>query len=138
MSLPTGTPQNGSAAPTVLIVEDDAATRRLYKFLLTNGGYLVLEAEDGLAAVELLAQNHCSLVITDMNMPRMDGMELIKHIRSVYGDLYVILITAFGTPDTEKNALRIGANDYLSKPFEFEELEGRVRAFFQSRSQSVR
>jgi two-component system, chemotaxis family, chemotaxis protein CheY len=78
------------------------------------------------------------MVITDMNMPRMDGMELIRHIRAVYGDLYVILITAFGTPDTEKNAMRIGANDYLSKPFDFEELEGRVRAFFQSRPHSVR
>jgi two-component system, chemotaxis family, chemotaxis protein CheY len=138
MSLPTGSPGNGSAAPTVLIVEDDAATRRLYKFLLTNGGYVVLEAEDGLAAIELLEQNRCSMVITDMNMPRMDGMELIRHIRAAYGDLYVILITAFGTPDTEKQALRIGANDYLSKPFDFEDLEGRVRAFFQSRAQPVR
>jgi two-component system, chemotaxis family, chemotaxis protein CheY len=138
MSLPTGSPENGSAALRVLIVEDDPATRRLYKFLLTNGGYDVLEAEDGMAAVELLERNHCSLVITDMNMPRMGGMELIKHIRASYGDLYVILITAFGTPDIEKQALRIGANDYLPKPFDFEELEGRLRAFFQSRTQSVR
>ena len=69
-----------------------------------------------------------------MNMPRMDGMDLIRAIRRDYNDIYVILITAFGTPDTEKQAMRIGANDYLAKPFDFEELERRVRSFFQSRA----
>ena len=121
----------------VLIVEDDAATRRLYKFLLTNVGYPVLEAEDGVAALDQLAQNRCDLVITDMNMPRMDGMELIKAIRRDYANIYVIMITAFGTPDTEKQALRIGADDYLAKPFDFEELERRVRIFFQGRATSA-
>jgi len=124
---------NGSS-PTVLVVEDDAATRRLYKFMLTNGGYPVVEAEDGVVALEQLAKQHFDLVITDMNMPRMDGMELIQAIRRDYNDVYVILITAFGTPDTEKQARRIGANDYLAKPFDFEELERRVRAFFESRA----
>jgi two-component system chemotaxis response regulator CheY len=104
---------------------------------LTNGGYLVLEAEDGCAALEQLAKHHCELVITDMNMPRMDGMELIKAIRRDYSGIYVILITAFGTPDTEKQALRIGADDYLAKPFDFEELERRVRSFFRGRATSA-
>ncbi|MBK9710982.1 MAG: response regulator [Kouleothrix sp.] len=134
MSLQTNPAVTNGAAPHVLIVEDDAATRRLYKFMLTNGGYPVLEAEDGVMALEQLAQHHCDLVITDMNMPRMDGMELIQAIRRDYNNVYVILITAFGTPDTEKQARRIGANDYLAKPFDFEELERRVRAFFQSRA----
>jgi len=122
---------------TVLIVEDDAATRRLYKFLLMNGGYSVLEAEDGIAALEQLAVNRCDLAITDMNMPRMDGLELIKAIRQQHPEVYVIMITAFGTPDTEKQALRLGANDYLAKPFDFEDLERRVRSFFQQRAQEA-
>lgn len=134
MSLPTNPAATNGHTPNVLIVEDDAATRRLYKFMLTNGGYPVIEAEDGVAALEQLAKHHCELVITDMNMPRMDGMELIQSIRRDYPDMYVILITAFGTPDTEKQARRIGANDYLAKPFDFEELERRVRAFFESRA----
>jgi two-component system chemotaxis response regulator CheY len=133
MSLPTN-PTTNDGSPSVLIVEDDAATRRLYKFMLTNGGYPVLEAEDGIAALEQLATHHFDLVITDMNMPRMDGMELIQAIRRDYSDIHVILITAFGTPDTEKQARRIGANDYLAKPFDFEELERRVRAFYESRA----
>lgn len=134
MSLPTNPAAANGHTPNVLIVEDDAATRRLYKFMLTNGGYPVIEAEDGVAALEQLAKHPCELVITDMNMPRMDGMELIQSIRRDYPDMYVILITAFGTPDTEKQARRIGANDYLAKPFDFEELERRVRAFFESRA----
>jgi two-component system chemotaxis response regulator CheY len=121
----------------VLIVEDDAATRRLYKFLLTNGGYTVLEAEDGVAAIEQLQKTTCDMVITDMNMPRMDGLELIQTIRRDFGDVYVIMITAFGTPDTEKQALRYGANDYLAKPFDFEELERRVRDYFLRRAQTA-
>lgn len=122
------------AESTVLIVEDDPATRRLYKFLLSNGGYAVVEAEDGVMALEQLAQHQCAMVITDMNMPRMDGMELIKAIRHTYPTTYVIMITAFGTPDIEKQALRSGANDYLAKPFDFDELERRVQLFFQQYS----
>ena len=123
--------------PSVLIVEDDAATRRLYRFLLSNGGYIVLEAEDGVAALEQISRQQCDLIITDMNMPRMDGMELIRNIRRDHPNIYVILITAFGTPDTEKQAVKAGANDYLAKPFDFEELERRVRVFFENRSGSV-
>lgn len=134
MSVPTSSAITNGGSPSVLIVEDDAATRRLYKFMLTNGGYPVREAEDGVAALEQLAQHHFDLVITDMNMPRMDGMELIQAIRRDYNDVHVILITAFGTPDTEKQARRMGANDYLAKPFDFEELERRVRTFFESRA----
>lgn len=124
-----GSHENGNNC--VLIVDDDVATRRLYSFLLNNGGYTVVEAEDGMEALEKLRQISCSLVITDMNMPRMDGMELIRNIRCDYPQLQVILITAFGTPETEKQARRIGANDYLAKPFDFEELEERVRRLFE-------
>jgi two-component system, chemotaxis family, chemotaxis protein CheY len=137
MSFATSTALADRGTPHVLIVEDDAATRRLYKFLLTNGGYAVLEAEDGVMALDQLSRSHCDLVITDMNMPRMDGMELIQAIRRDYSSVYVIMITAFGTPDTEKQALRMGANDYLAKPFDFEELERRVRMFFESRATSA-
>lgn len=128
---------NGHTGYTILIVEDDAATRRLYRFLLSSGGYVVLEAEDGLEAIDVLQRHHCDLVITDMNMPRMDGLDLIRTIRKDFGDISIILITAFGTPDTHKQALRLGANDYLAKPFDFEELERRVRACFQNRQRPL-
>lgn len=128
--------KNQPTPDAILIVEDDVATRRLYKFLLTNGGYTVLEAEDGIAALEVLAVNECALIITDMNMPRMDGFQLIKEIRQQQNNIHIIIITAFGTPETERQALRIGANDYLPKPLDFEELERRVHHAFAQHAQS--
>ena len=122
-----------SVQATVMIVEDDAATRRLYRFLLTNSGYTVVEAEDGVMALERLGATPCELVITDMNMPRMNGMELARAIRQRNPKMYIIMVTAFGTPDTEKQAIKAGINDYLTKPFDFEELEERVRKFFANR-----
>ncbi len=118
---------------TVMIVEDDAAIRRLYRFLLANSGYNVVEAEDGVMAMERLNAHTCHLIITDMNMPRMGGMELVRAVRQLYPDMYIIMVTAFGTPDTEKQAYRAGVNEYLTKPFDFEELEERVRNFFKKK-----
>lgn len=129
--------QDSAAKDVILIVEDDVAMRRLYKFLLTNGGYTVLEAEDGVAALEVLAQQPCSLIITDMNMPRMDGFQFIKQLRQQNEHIHIIMITAFGTPDTERVAMRVGANEYLPKPFDFEELEQRVRSALDRRENSV-
>ncbi|NJN16939.1 MAG: response regulator [Oscillochloris sp.] len=117
-------------APVVMIVEDDAATRRLYRFLLTNSGYTVIEAEDGQAALELYTSRPCDVIITDMNMPRMGGIEMVRTLRQQNSPVYIIMVTAFGTPDTEKHAYRTGVNEYLTKPFDFEELERRVQEFF--------
>jgi two-component system chemotaxis response regulator CheY len=123
-------------SPTVMIVEDDPSTRRLYRFLLTNGGYTVIEAEDGVAALDRLATQSCDIIITDMNMPRMGGIELVRTLRQNNSDMYVIMVTAFGTPDTEKHAYRSGVNEYLTKPFDFEELERRVQTFFARKPNS--
>jgi two-component system chemotaxis response regulator CheY len=120
---------------TVMVVEDDAATRRLYRFLLTNSGYIVLEAEDGQAALEKLDAQACDVIITDMNMPRVGGIEMVRILRQTHPHIYVIMVTAFGTPDTEKQAIRAGVNEYLTKPFDFEELERRVSAYFARRTE---
>ncbi len=122
--------------PTIMVVEDDAATRRLYRFLLRNSGYDVIEAEDGIDALEKLAVHDCDLIITDMNMPRMGGIEFVRTLRQNRSQVYVIMVTAFGTPDTEKNALRTGVNEYLTKPFDFDELERRLQNYFAHRDQS--
>lgn len=121
-------------SPTVMIVEDDPATRRLYRFLFANSGYVVVEAEDGVAALERLKTTSVDVIITDMNMPRMGGLDLVRTLRESNSAVYVIMVTAFGTPDTEKHAFRAGVNEYLTKPFEFEELERRVQGYFSRRS----
>jgi two-component system chemotaxis response regulator CheY len=113
-----------------MVVEDDPATRRLYRFLLSNSGYTVIEAGDGAAALEQLKSHTCDVIITDMNMPVMGGIDLVRTLRQNNSAVYVIMVTAFGTPDTEKHAFRAGVNEYLTKPFDFEELERRVQSFF--------
>ncbi len=119
---------------TVMIVEDDSSTRRLYRFLLNNSGYSVLEAENGQSAIEQLSSQGCDIVITDMNMPHMGGIEMVRQLRERAIPVYVIMVTAFGTPDTEKQAFRAGVDEYLTKPFDFEELERRIQAFFDRRA----
>ncbi len=120
--------------PTIMVVEDEVATRRLYRFLLRNSGYNVIEAEDGIDALERLATQECDVIITDMNMPRMGGIELVRTLRQNQSQVYIIMVTAFGTPDTEKNALRAGANEYITKPFDFDELERRLQNYFNRRN----
>ncbi|WP_322512606.1 response regulator [Chloroflexus sp.] len=122
--------------PTIMVVEDDAATRRLYRFLLRNSGYDVIEAEDGIDALEKLAVHDCDVIITDMNMPRMGGIELVRTLRQNRSQVYIIMVTAFGTPDTEKHAFRTGVNEYLTKPFDFDELERRLQNYFARRNQA--
>lgn len=134
MALPNDNTSNAQNKHQVLLVEDDSTSRRLYKYLFANAGYTILEAEDGIAALELLSQHPCELIITDLHMPRMNGMQFTETIRRIYPSIYVIMITAFSTPDTEKQALRIGVDDYLAKPFDFEKLEQRVRSFFADRT----
>src|SRR3712207_885887 len=75
----------------ILIVDDDPETRRLYRFLFTTSGLSVEEAEDGLGALRKLKEQPIPLVITDLNMPQMDGIELIRSIRTDFPDIYLIL-----------------------------------------------
>jgi DNA-binding response OmpR family regulator len=124
-------PEDDDEQPTVMIVEDDPAIRRLYSFLLSNAGYEVLEAEDGQVALEHYEEQPCHLIITDMNMPRMGGMDLVRELRKKRYTVYIIMVTAYGTTDTKKMAFRLGANEYIPKPFDFEELKGRTRNYFE-------
>lgn len=121
-----------SVVPMVMVVDDDAAIRRLCRFYLMSRGYDVVEACDGQDALEKFRQQPCRLIIVDMNMPRMNGLQLIDQLRAQRFDVHIILITAFGTAAVEKDVLRRGANEYIVKPFDSEELVSRVDEFFDS------
>jgi len=121
---------------SILVVDDDSATRRLYKFLLLNSGYSVVEAVNGVDALKKMADYDVHLVITDMNMPEMDGLELIRLIRRDFKDMPVMLVTAFGNPSTEKQARNSGADLYLAKPFDFHEMERHIDELIRSKSYS--
>jgi CheY-like chemotaxis protein len=112
----------------VLIVDDDRILLSLTEKKLKKHekNFTVLTAEDGLQAVSILKENHISLVATDLHMPHMDGFALLAHLSENYPDIPVIILTAYGSPTSKRNALEGGAAEYLEKPFVMEELTQKI------------
>jgi signal transduction histidine kinase len=113
--------------PRVLIVDDEALSRELCQDFLEEGGYELAAAADGQAALELLKSQSFDLVLSDINMPRMDGLQLLKSIKAADAGVEVILMTAFGGLQSAVEALRFGAYDYITKPFPKDHLLATVR-----------
>jgi len=113
--------------PLILVVDDDPKILRLLRVELTAQGFQVLVAEGGRDALELAERQRPDLVILDIIMPGMDGLEVLRRLRESSG-VPVILLTAKGTDADKIIGLELGADDYLAKPFNPEELTARVRA----------
>jgi DNA-binding NtrC family response regulator len=107
---------------SVLVVEDDAAMRELLVESLADEGYQVLSAAGGRQGVERVRGNRVDLVITDLRMPDLDGLDMVRELRTLPAPPDVITITAFGTIDTAIKAMKLGAFDYITKPFEIDQL----------------
>jgi two-component system NtrC family response regulator len=106
----------------ILLADDDAALRRVIQFKLKQKGYDVTAVEDGRAALASLKASRYDLLLSDMKMPGMNGIELLEKARGVQPDLEVILITAFAEISQAVQAVKLGAFDYLTKPFEDDQL----------------
>jgi two-component system NtrC family response regulator len=122
-----------NAKAKVLIVDDDASQRRLLEFWLQEEGYATVTANDGAAGLLAFEQDAPSLVISDLRMPGMNGIELLGRIKALNADIPVILITAFGTVTDAVEAMKLGATDYLLKPVNAEELKVDVRRALDQR-----
>jgi DNA-binding NtrC family response regulator len=107
---------------SILVVDDDASLRRVTQLQLEEAGYEVFTAADAAAGLAVMEASVPSLVIADMKMPGMSGIELLRELRSRYPETTVILITAFGTVQTAVEAMRAGAYDYITKPIDYDEL----------------
>ncbi len=110
----------------ILIVDDNPLIRELLEFSLTSFGYQFASAEDGKQAVELLRKDHFTIVITDMIMPNMDGMQLLAHIKERYPFIGVIVITGYTGSFSYTDVIKAGANDFITKPFTADELEAKL------------
>jgi excisionase family DNA binding protein len=106
-----------AARPRILVVDDDEAVRDLIARALTAAGYDVARAADGLAALERVAERGIDLLITDLRMPGMDGLALVREARRAAPGLPVIIITGFSTEETATDAVALGVAGYLTKPF---------------------
>jgi len=110
------------ALTTILVVEDDDAMRDLLIEELSDAGFRVLAAADGRAGLERVRDHPVDLVITDLRMPELDGFDLIRDVKATADSPHVVMVTAFGSIETAIKAVKLGAYDYITKPFEIEEL----------------
>jgi DNA-binding NtrC family response regulator len=110
----------------ILIVDDELNMRLVLSAMLKKEGYEVAAAADGAEALQILKSGPIAAVVTDLKMPRIDGMELLSRVSQEYPEVPVIMITAHGTVATAVEALKKGALDYITKPFELEELKNIV------------
>lgn len=113
----------------VMVIDDELGTRESIRMILQDH-YEVITAEDPIKALEALAQQPVEVVITDIRMPQMNGLEVLKQLRRVAPDTAVIMITAYASLTTAQEALRNDALDYLSKPFSRKVLEDAVAKAF--------
>jgi len=107
----------------ILVVDDEVLIRDMIKKGLSQiGGFSVEVAKNGLEAIEKMEKEVFDLILTDLKMPEMDGLELLKNIKGTRPEMMVILMTAYGSIETAVEAMRIGANDYITKPINFDDL----------------
>src|SRR3989475_5435988 len=119
--------------PRILVVDDERSMRELLAIVLRREGYDVLLAENGRAAVDLLEREPIDLLISDIKMPDLSGVDVLRAAKRVDQDILGIMITAFASTDTAVEAMRLGACDYLSKPFDVDLLKMKVREKIENR-----
>jgi DNA-binding NtrC family response regulator len=113
----------------ILLIEDEAAIRRVLVKILSeeSDSYTVIEAEDGLAGVELVKGEDFDLILCDIKMPKMDGVEVLEAVKKIKPEIPIVMISGHGDLDTAVNTMRLGAFDYISKPPDLNRLLNTVR-----------
>jgi DNA-binding NtrC family response regulator len=111
-----------SAKPTILVVEDEAKMRRLLELNLGEDGFFVTSVGDAESGLKLLQNTNVDLVLTDLKLPGMSGLDFLQAVKRMNSALPVVVMTAFGTVETAVNAMKAGASDYVLKPFSLDEM----------------
>ena len=119
--------------PRILVVDDERSMRELLAIVLRREGYEVLLADNGRAAIELLEREPVDILISDIKMPDLSGVDVLRAAKRVDQDILGIMITAFASTETAVEAMRLGACDYLSKPFDVDLLKMKVREKIENR-----
>lgn len=121
--------------PKILIIEDEAAIRRVLVKILSeeNNTYQVEEAEDGLVGIEKIKKEDYDLVLCDIKMPKMDGVEVLEAVKKIKPEIPMVMISGHGDLDTAVNTMRLGAFDYISKPPDLNRLLNTVRIALDSK-----
>lgn len=118
----------------ILVVDDEESIREFLEIMLKKENYEVTTAEDGARAKEILSKKSFDMVISDLQMPNMTGIELLKHVKDSYPDTVFMMITAFGTTETAVDAMKMGAYDYVTKPFKIDEVRMNIANALKSKN----
>jgi two-component system, NtrC family, response regulator PilR len=119
--------------PTLLIVDDEKGYREVLSAVFAAEGYDVRTAQHGRAALNQLKKQPADIILSDVRMPDMDGIELLKKVRGIDGEVGVVMMTAFGTINTAREAFKLGADDFIQKPFNNEELKLIIKRTLERR-----
>ena len=119
--------------PRILVVDDERSMRELLAIVLRREGYEVLLAENGRGAIDMLEREPVDLLISDIKMPDLSGVDVLRAAKKIDQDILGIMITAFASTETAVEAMRLGACDYLSKPFDIDLLKMKVREKIENR-----
>ena len=117
---------NATSAKPILVVDDDSQMRAALSEAIQRLGYSAVMCDSGAGAISKLSQSVYSLIVTDMKMPKMDGLTFLKEVRHRVGNLPVLVITGFGTVENAVESMKEGATDYLMKPFSFDTLSKTI------------
>ena len=120
---------NGNSKLTILVVEDFADNRFMMRRLLEMSGYQVVEAVDGKEAIEVAERARPDLILMDLSLPRLDGLDATRRIRELDGlaRIPIVAVSAHDTNDFHTDALAAGCNEYVTKPIDFDELESLLK-----------
>ena len=132
-ALQPAVPATDRRPPRILVVDDERSMRELLAIVLRREGYEVLLAENGRAAIDLLEREPVDLLISDIKMPDLSGVDVLRAAKKIDQDILGIMITAFASTETAVEAMRLGACDYLSKPFDIDLLKMKVREKIENR-----
>jgi two-component system, response regulator, stage 0 sporulation protein F len=121
----------------ILIVDDQYGIRVLLQEVLGKEDYLIFQAPNGQTALEIVRKEKPDLVLLDMKIPGMDGLEILRHIRTIEPETKVIMMTAYGELDLIKEASVLGALTHFTKPFDIDELRECVKQYLKSDQQTI-
>jgi CheY-like chemotaxis protein len=121
--------QQSRMPATILVIEDYADSRAMFRLLLQSLDYRVVTAKDGKEALAVAADEHIDLVLTDLGLPDMSGVTLVRHLRRLNEQLRrvpIIMLTAYDGPEYQRSAIQAGCTDFLTKPLDFDKLQSMI------------
>ncbi|HVQ16784.1 MAG TPA: response regulator, partial [Vicinamibacterales bacterium] len=121
-----------ASKPRILIVDDEPSMREMLRIVLRRDGYDVTVAANGTEALDVLQRERMDLLLSDIRMPDISGVEVLRAAKEANKDLVAFMMTAFASTDTAVEAMRLGAVDYFTKPFNMDELRIKVRQHLET------